>query len=142
VNSKLRQYQKTLEEEVNNTNIWKKTNNFKFSSTYKHPDIKVLSDLHVKSTNTSGYKFAVMEPGLEKGNANKTFYFKIKECSSNWVAVGMCHKNIVATKNYGFNFSNLGHGGYMISANGGTWSNTSSEYNNKVKVFLFLNLGI
>lgn len=60
VNSKLRQYQKTLEESVNSTNIWKKANNFKFSSTLKHPDIKVLSDYHVKSTNTSGYKFAVM----------------------------------------------------------------------------------
>ena len=76
-----------------------------------------------------------MEPSLESGtNKNKTLYFKIKECSSNWVAVGACHKNVVASKNYGFNFSSLGHGGYLVSANGGSWSNTSSDYNNKVKV--------
>lgn len=78
-----------------------------------------------------------MEPSLQKGNKVKTFYFKIKECSSNWVAVGMCHKNTVVSKNYGFNFSNLGHGGYMVSANGGTWSNCSTDYNNKVKVTFF-----
>lgn len=75
-----------------------------------------------------------MEPSIEKGNKVKTYSFKIQECSSNWVAVGMCHKDIVATKGYAFNFSNLGHGGYMISANGGTWSNSSNEFNNKVKV--------
>lgn len=50
----------------------------------------------------------------------------------------MCHKNTVVTKNYGFNFSNLGHGGYMVSANGGTWSNSSNDYNNKVKAFKFV----
>lgn len=49
----------------------------------------------------------------------------------------MCHKNIVSTKNYGFNFSTLGHGGYMISANGGTWSNSNNQHNNKVKAFKF-----
>ena len=46
----------------------------------------------------------------------------------------MCHKNIVVGKNYGFNFSAVGHGGYMISANGGSWSNTKFEANNCVKV--------
>ena len=101
--------------------------------------MKVLSDYHVKSQNTSSYKFAVMEPSLENGNQKvKTYFFRIKECSSNWVAVGMCHKNIVASKSYGFNFSSLGHGGYMVSANGGTWSNTSNDYNNKVKVRHFI----
>lgn len=50
----------------------------------------------------------------------------------------MCHKNVVVSKNYGFNFSSLGHGGYMVSANGGTWSNSSAEFNNKVKTFKFV----
>ena len=47
--------------------MWKGDKNFKFSSTVRHPDVKVLSDYHVKSTHMSGYKFAVMEPSLEKG---------------------------------------------------------------------------
>ncbi len=75
-----------------------------------------------------------MQPDLEKGSKIKSLAFKIKQCTSNWVAVGMCHKNIVVGKNYGFNFSAVGHGGYMISANGGSWSNTKFEANNCVKV--------
>ncbi len=54
----------------------------------------------------------------------------------------MCHKNIVVSKNYTFNFSSLGHGGYMISANGGTWSNNNAEFNNKVKVNQYINIGV
>ena len=135
VNTKLREYQKALEKEVNETNVWKRGVSFKFSPILKHPDIKLITDYHIKSQNTSGYKFAVMEPSISGINAkNKTLYFKIKECSSNWVAIGMCHKNIVNSKGYAFNFSSLGHGGYMISANGGTWSNSNADYNNKVKV--------
>ena len=115
--------------------MWKRGINFKFSAEAKHPDIKLLTEYHIKSQNTSGYKFAVMEPSLTGNNIkNKILYFRIKECSSNWVAVGMCHKKIVHSKGYAFNFSSLGHGGYMISANGGTWSNSNAEYNNKVKV--------
>jgi hypothetical protein len=68
----------------------------------------------------------------------KEFAFKVKESSSNWVAVGMCHKNLVATKNYGFNFSAIGHGAYMVSANGGSWSNIRADQNNSIKVIIFL----
>lgn len=79
-----------------------------------------------------------MEPHLEKGNYTKKFAFKIKESSSNWVAVGMCHPKVVASKNYGFNFSAIGHGAYMVSANGGSWSHTKAEHNNSVKAFKFI----
>lgn len=65
----------------------------------------------------------------------KDFAFKIKESTSNWVAVGMCHKNIVASKHYGFNFNTLGHGAYMVSANGGSWSNIKADQNNSIKVY-------
>jgi hypothetical protein len=50
----------------------------------------------------------------------------------------MCHKNIVVSKNYGFNFSSIGHGAYMISSNGGSWNNTKAEQNNSVKVTVLL----
>jgi hypothetical protein len=61
---------------INNMNIWKPTQ-FKFSQTAKHPDIKLISDHVIKSVNNSGYKFAVMEPTIEKGNS-RTFAFRIK----------------------------------------------------------------
>ncbi len=86
--------------------------------------MKLLNDTTVKSQNSSGYKFAIMDYDLEKGNKIKTFAYKVKQSTSNWVAVGMCHKNIVVSKAYGFNFSSIGHGGYLISANGGSWSNS------------------
>lgn len=60
---------------INNTNLWQ--TKFKFSPTYKHPDVNLLADNRVKACNNSGYKFAVMEPGLGKG-VNKTFSFLVK----------------------------------------------------------------
>ena len=60
--------------------------------------------------------------------------FKIKETSSNWLAFGVCHKNIVASKNFSFAFNSVGHGAYLISSNGGSWSHTNPSYNNLVKV--------
>ena len=53
---------------------------------------------------------------------------------SNWVAVGMCHRNIVASKNFGFSFGGVGHGAYLISSNGGSWSNINADLNNSIKV--------
>lgn len=129
-------YLKELQESVKATSIWKQSA-FKFNPLFKHPDIKILQDAVVKSSNSSGYKFAVMDPHLESGPPLKSFAFRIKESSSNWVAVGMCHKNVVAGKNYGFNFSAIGHGAYMVSANGGSWSHTKVEHNNSVKAFKF-----
>jgi hypothetical protein len=67
-----------------------------------------------------------MDPHLESGSGVKRLAFKIKESASNWVAVGMCHPKLVASKNYGFSFSSIGHGAYMVSANGGIWSHTKT----------------
>lgn len=61
-----------------------------------------------------------MEPSLqERGNRACKVAFKIKENSSNWLAVGVCYKNAVANSSYTFNYSTLGHGAYMVSSNGG-----------------------
>ncbi len=62
-----------------------------------------------------------MEPSItDKGARNIKVSFVIKENTSNWVAVGLCYKNIVKANNFQFNYSTLGHGGYLISSNGGT----------------------
>lgn len=50
----------------------------------------------------------------------------------------MCHKKIVTSKNFGFNFGGVGHGGYLVSANGGSWSNIKAEFNNSIKSFKFV----
>ena len=75
----------------------------------------------IKSTEGYNYHFGLMEPSLqEKGNRPCKVAFKIKENSSNWLAVGICYKNAVSNSNYTFNYSTLGHGAYLVSCNGGT----------------------
>lgn len=137
INNKLTAFATSLENEKKRVNLWKDSI-FKFTPEFKHPDIQIVSDMVVKSSNSSGYKFAVMQPPLEDGQPIKEMAFRIKESHSNWVAVGMCHKNIVKSKNYGFNFSSIGHGAYMVSANGGSWSNIKPEQNNSIKVHIDL----
>lgn len=120
---------------INNTNIWQ--TKFKFSPIYKHPDVNIIAENRAKACHSSGYKFAIMEPGLGK-SMNKTFSFLIKESTSNWLALGFCHKKVVESKAYSFSFGSIGHGAYMMSANGGSWSHTKTEYNNTVKAIKFV----
>jgi hypothetical protein len=67
------------------------------------------------------YHFALMEPPLQsKGNKMQSVAFKIKENSTNWLAVGICQKSVVVGNGFNFSYSTLGHGAFMISSNGGT----------------------
>lgn len=49
----------------------------------------------------------------------------------------MCHIKTAVKNNFEFNYQNTGHGYYMISTNGGSWSNIDSKLNNIVKCFKF-----
>ena len=64
-----------------------------------------------------------MEPQIK--NYNSELAFKVKN-NSNWIAFGVCHKNIVQSKNFSFTFNSVGHGAYLVSSNGGSWSNTEA----------------
>lgn len=115
-----------LNKTITDTDIWTSVK-YKFSPKLKHAEINVLSPALVKSVGASSYKFAVMEPDVERsGGQIKRLAFRIKEASMNWLAVGVCHKNLVQSKNFSFSFNVLGHGGYMVSSNGGSWSDTKS----------------
>ena len=59
-----------------------------------------------------------MEPAIQPNKPFKVA-FKVKENQSNWLAVGICYKNMVASSNYTFNYSTLGHGAYLVSSNAG-----------------------
>ena len=41
-----------------------------------------------------------------------------------WVGIGICLKNHISKGNYHFNYSNIGHGSYLISTNGYAWSHS------------------
>ena len=53
------------------------------------------------------------------------------------MAVGFCHKKTVEEKGYSFKFGTIGHGAYMMSSNGGSWSNHKVEQNNTLKGIKF-----
>ena len=117
---------------INHMNIWEPIK-FTFGEK-RHMDIEVVDGITVRSNKNSGYKFALMDPSAEEKGGPRSFSFKINECVSNWIGVGLCHSKVVASKGYGFSFGSIGHGGYMISSNGGIWSHSNANHNNKIKV--------
>jgi hypothetical protein len=110
----------SLQKVAEKTNLFEAKKDFRFSSELKHGGIALTSETMVKSTEGYSYRFALMEPSInERGNKPFKVGFKIKENSSNWLAVGVCYKNAVASSNYNFNYSALGHGAYLVSSNAG-----------------------
>lgn len=86
----------------------------------KHTGINVVSDKVIKSSEAYNYHFGLLEPSLdEKGPKGCTVAFKINQNSSNWLAIGVCYKNIVKSNNFQFNYSSLGHGAFLVSCNAG-----------------------
>lgn len=77
-----------------------------------------------------------MEPKIES-ISKKTFSFAVNQLTSNWLAIGFCLQKVVQTKNYSFVFGAIGHGAYMISSNGGSWSHSKAESNNTLKAIKF-----
>ncbi|CAD8157539.1 unnamed protein product [Paramecium pentaurelia] len=118
--------------------VFQQSYNFQFLPNNKHPQVEIIEQKIVKASNsTHGYKFAVMNPSLDK-NQVTVFGFKLNNVhTSNWLAVGACHLSIVQSKQFGFAFQSLGHGGYLVSSNGGAWSSTTANQNNVVKCFKF-----
>lgn len=136
-NKRLREHQEGLLTMINTLSIWNPPR-YRFTEELKHQDIKLVNEHTVKAIKSSGYKFAIMEPGVEGGKSGKRFAFRVKESVSNWLAIGVCHKKVVQGKSYGFVFGSIGHGAYMISSNGGSWSHHRADQNNSIKVLLVL----
>lgn len=44
---------------------------------------------------------------------------------------------MISGANYHFNYTNIGHGSYLISTNGYTWSHSIKEFNSAFKCFQF-----
>lgn len=109
-----------LQKTADNPSIFDSKIEFKFSPELKHAGISVVSDNVIKSVEAYNYHFCLMEPSIqEKGNRPFKVAFKVVENNSNWLGMGICYKNTIIQNNFTFNYSNLGHGGYLISSNGG-----------------------
>lgn len=143
---KMNSYMAFLDKTLGAPSIFSTHIDFKFSQELKHQSIEVVEDNYVKSkpaVNGMNYSLCLMEPSIqEKGNKARRISFKIHKSTSNWLAVGLCHKNIAEKNSFTLPYSQLGHGGYMVSTNGGTifvntgsWSSLSSTKNNVVTSF-------
>ena len=109
-----------LQKIADNPSIFDSKIEFKFSKELKHAGISVVSDNVIKSSEAYNYHFSLMEPSIqERGNRPFKVAFKVVENHSNWLGMGICYKNTIIQNNFTFNYSSLGHGGYLISSNGG-----------------------
>lgn len=45
-------------------------------------------------------------------------------CLSGWIGLGICLKQVVSNCQFKFNSGSTGHGSYMISFNGYSWSHS------------------
>ena len=112
---------------------------YKFSKESSHNSTIITNDTFLHGCNPTAYKCCVLDKPIENGPGNqfKSITFRIVKSPSSWIGLGLCHKNVVKSKNYDFLFEAVGHGCYMISANGGSWSHIDPDQNNLVKVIFY-----
>lgn len=70
------------------------------------------------------------------GKRKQCWGIKIKKFVG-WVGLGICLRNVIKKANYHFNYTNTGHGSYLISSNGYSWSHSVKEFNSAFKTFQF-----
>ena len=70
------------------------------------------------------------------GKRKQCWGIKIKKFVG-WVGLGICLRNTIKKANYYFNYTNIGHGNYLISSNGYSWSHSVKEFNSVSKTFQF-----
>lgn len=89
----------------------------------------------------SGQRFALIEPQLNR--MSKYVNYKPQKWGVKivkgigWIGIGIGLKNTIVKSNYGFQYTNIGHGSYMISANGYTWSHSIKQANSAYKSFTY-----
>jgi len=80
--------------------------------------------MRVKISATQGERFALMDVGFTKNNKAKVVWaIKINKLIG-WVAVGLALKKVIVSSGLKFNYTTPGHGSYLISGNGYTWSHS------------------
>ncbi|EGR33160.1 hypothetical protein IMG5_060530 [Ichthyophthirius multifiliis] len=99
--------------------------------------IKIFSPTIAQQTanESSGQRFAIVQPNFDLSYKQK-WGFKINKLVG-WIGVGICHVNVLAGFQYNFKYTDVGHGSYLVSGNGYTWSHYKSENNSASKSFSF-----
>lgn len=81
--------------------------NFKFSDKTKHQDLAVINGNHLVGFPPTNYKSCILDRPIEGDDIpveKKSVTFRVVKSTGGWIGVGLCHKNIVTSNNYGFTF--------------------------------------
>ncbi|CAD8117262.1 unnamed protein product [Paramecium sonneborni] len=111
---------------------------FQFSQTFKGANISLSGQNMIaeqKTSESNGQRFIICEPCVPKNGVYK-FGFKVIKYAG-WIGIGVCHRDIIASANYKFNYTNIGHGSYLISNNAYSWSHLQKDLNSAHKSFDF-----
>lgn len=113
---------------------------FTWSQLMKGHKIKVTGNIAEQAgMESSGQRFILIEPSLNPlGGAKVKMNWGLRIIKFvGWVGIGICLKNAIVKANYHFNYNNIGHGSYLISSNGYSWSHSVKEFNSAFKTFQF-----
>jgi hypothetical protein len=94
---------------------------FRFSEQYKGKTIKLVNPYTALMESSGSERMLLMEPALEGRSSAMRWRIKIIKKKS-WIGVGMCHLNLIKDVNFQFEYTETGHGNYLISSNGYSWS--------------------
>jgi len=94
-----------------------------------------------RQSETASSRFAIIEEGM--GVKNRSITFKIVNLK-NWIGVGIALRDKIASVDYAFKCNkivsldeNMGHGSFLLSNNGYTWSHFYPEDNIRACLFTF-----
>ncbi|KAL4459790.1 hypothetical protein ABPG74_003316 [Tetrahymena malaccensis] len=110
----------------------------RFSDKLKGTSIQIKSPNLAQQTQneSSGQRFCLLEPNLPH-NSRLRWGFRIKSLIG-WIGIGICLSGIIKGFNYHFKYSKIGHGSYLLSGNGYTWSHSKADQNSQNKSFHFI----
>ncbi|CAD8205353.1 unnamed protein product [Paramecium octaurelia] len=111
---------------------------FQFSAQFKGANITISGQNLIaeqKTSESNGQRFTICEPCIPKNGIYK-FGFKVIKYAG-WIGVGVCHREVIVSANYKFNYTNIGHGSYLISNNAYSWSHLQKDLNSAHKSFDF-----
>ena len=99
---------------------------FTWSDKLKGHKIKITNSIAEQTgMESSGQRFIMIEPSLNSYGSKAKMRWGIRVIKFvGWIGVGICLKNIITKANYHFNYNNIGHGSYLISSNGYSWSHS------------------
>ncbi|CAK57462.1 unnamed protein product (macronuclear) [Paramecium tetraurelia] len=111
---------------------------FQFSPQFKGANITISGQNLIaeqKTSESNGQRFTICEPCIPRNGVYK-FGFKVIKYAG-WIGVGVCHREVIVSANYKFNYTNIGHGSYLISNNSYSWSHLQKDLNSAHKSFDF-----